>query len=332
MKKNKKEAMFYEKKEGDTVQCHLCPHNCVINENQSGVCRVRVNKEGILYSENYGEISSMGVDPIEKKPLYHFYPSQGILSLGTFGCNFMCKFCQNFRISQQTPKTTFQTPDEIIEQAKKRNIMGIAYTYSEPMVWYEYVYETAKKAHKEGLKNVLVTNGFINQKPLKQLSEYIDAANIDLKSFHNDFYKNLCGGRVEPVLETIKYLEGETHLELTTLIVTDHNDEREELEELFKWIADLNPDIPLHLSRYFPNYKMEDPATPEKTMEEAYKLAKEHLNYVYIGNMRSQAGQNTYCPKCQTEVITRQYFKAESHLKNGKCPECGEKILDNYSK
>jgi len=304
----------------------------VIKENQSGVCRVRVNQDGILYSENYGEISSMGVDPIEKKPLYHFYPSKGILSLGTFGCNFMCKFCQNFRISQQAPKTTFQTPDEIIEQAKKRNIMGIAYTYSEPMVWYEFVYETAKKAHEEGLKNVLVTNGFINQNPLKQLTKYIDAANIDLKSFHNDFYKNLCGGRLEPVLETIKYLEGKTHLELTTLIVTGHNDDHKELEELFKWIGDLNSDIPLHLSRYFPNYKMEDPPTPEKTMEKAYKLAKKHLNYVYIGNMRSQAGQNTYCPKCQTEVITRQYFKAESHLKNGKCPECGEKILDNYSK
>lgn len=330
MKKDKKEAMYYEKKEGDTVQCHLCPHNCVIKDKQSGVCRVRVNKDGILYSENYGEISSMGVDPIEKKPLYHFYPSRGILSLGTFGCNFMCKFCQNFRISQQTPKTTFQTPDEIIEHAKKRNIMGIAYTYSEPMVWYEYVYETAKKAHEEGLKNVLVTNGFINQKPLKQLIEYIDAANIDLKSFNDEFYKKLCGGRVEPVLETIKYMEGKTHIELTTLIVTGHNDDNKELEDIFEWIGNLNPDIPLHLSRYFPNYKMEDPPTSENTMEEAYNLAKNHLNYVYIGNMRTKTGQNTYCPKCQTKVITRQYFNTESHLQKGECPECGEKILDNY--
>ncbi|MFO7814685.1 MAG: AmmeMemoRadiSam system radical SAM enzyme [Halanaerobiales bacterium] len=330
MKRNKKEAMFYEKKEDNTVQCQLCPHNCVIKDNSSGICRVRLNKDGILYSENYGELSSRGVDPIEKKPLYHFYPSRGILSLGTFGCNLMCKFCQNFRISQQTPKTTFQPPDEIIEQAKKRNIMGIAYTYSEPMVWYEYVYETAKKAHKEGLKNVLVTNGYINHKPLKKLIEYIDAANIDLKSFHNEFYKELCGGRVEPVLETIKYMEEKTHIELTTLIVTDHNDHKAELEELFEWISNLNPNIPLHLSRYFPNYKMEQPATPEKTMKAAYDLAKKYLNYVYIGNIRTTKGQNTYCPKCQTEVISRRYFNTETHLQKGKCPECGKKIIDNY--
>jgi len=330
MKKNKKEAMFYEKQEGDIVQCHLCPHNCVIKENQSGVCRVRVNQDGILYSENYGEISSMGVDPIEKKPLYHFYPSQGILSLGTYGCNFKCKFCQNFRISQQNPTTTYQTPADIIQQAKNRNIMGIAYTYSEPMVWYEYVYKTAVKAHEEGLNNVLVTNGFINQKPLKKLTNYIDAANIDLKSYHNDFYKEICGGTLQPVLDTIKYMYGKTHLELTTLVVTNHNDGLDELEDIFRWVANLSEDIPMHLARYFPNYKMEEPATPAKKMEAAYKLAKKYLNYVYIGNMRSKKSQNTYCPECGTEVISRHYFNTQNHLKEGKCPECDKQILEYY--
>jgi len=330
MKNKKKEAMFYEKKDDSTVHCHLCPHNCVIKDGKRGICRVRINHDGILYTENYGEISSMGVDPIEKKPLYHFHPSQGILSLGTYGCNFKCKFCQNFRISQQQPTTTYQTPNQIIKQAQERNIMGIAYTYSEPMVWYEYVYETAVKAHEAGLKNVLVTNGYINQPPLKKLSKYIDAANIDLKSYHNDFYKDICGGSKEPVLETIKYLYDKVHVEITTLIVTNQNDGLEELEEIFKWIASLSEDIPLHLSRYFPNYEMEEPATPTAKMEAAYDLAKEHLNYVYIGNMRTKKGQNTFCPDCGAEVISRQYFSSKNHLKEGKCPECGRQILDNY--
>lgn len=330
MKSKKKEAMYYEKKENKIVQCELCPHNCVIKEGNRGICRVRINEGGTLYTENYGEISSMGVDPIEKKPLYHFYPSQGILSLGTYGCNFKCKFCQNFRISQQRPATTYQNPDDIIKQAKERDIMGIAYTYSEPMVWYEFVYETAIKAHEAGLNNVLVTNGFLNQKPLKKLTKYIDAANIDLKSFNNDFYKEICGGTLQPVLDTIKYMYGKTHLELTTLIVTNHNDGLDELEDIFKWVSDLSKDIPMHLSRYFPNYKLDDPSTPEKKMEAAYELAKKYLNYVYIGNMRSKKGQNTYCPDCKTEVITRRYFNTQTHLEEGRCPECGKQILEYY--
>lgn len=329
MKNKLKEAMFYEKKGDGTVECLLCPHNCKIKEDKTGICRVRFNQGGVLYSENYGEITSMGVDPIEKKPLYHFYPSNGILSLGTYGCNFSCLFCQNYRISQEKPKTTKQTPDEIIKHAQERNLMGIAYTYSEPVVWYEYVYETAKKAKNAGLKNVLVSNGFINQEPLKKLSKYLDAANIDLKSFNNDFYKKTCGGSIEPVLETIKYLNNKIHLELTTLIVSNNNDSKQELEQIFKWIADVNEDIPVHLSRYFPNYKMDEPATKEQKMEEAYSLAKKYLNYVYIGNMRTKKGQNTYCPDCGFEVISRHYFNTQNHLKDGKCPKCGKQIL-NY--
>ncbi len=329
MSKNK-EAEFYEKKENNNIQCKLCPHNCLIKEGESGICRIRKNKEGTLYTENYGEISSIGVDPIEKKPLYHFHPSKGILSIGTYGCNFKCLFCQNYTISQKDPPTTYHTSEEIIKQAKNRNTIGIAYTYSEPMVWYEYVYETAVKAHEEGLKNVLVSNGYLNPNPLEKLTPYIDAANIDLKSFNNEFYKKLCGGTLQPVLDTISYLYGKTHLELTTLIITGHNDKLKELEEIFKWIKNLSPDIPLHLSRYFPNYKMDDPPTDLKKMEEAYQLAKKYLNYVYLGNMRSDKGQNTYCPNCHTEVITRQYFNTENHLFDGNCPECGKEILKNY--
>src|SRR6056297_374079 len=287
MKNELKEAMFYEQKDNGLVKCLLCPHNCTIKQDKLGICGVRINKDGTLYSENYGEITSMGVDPIEKKPLYHFHPSEGILSLGTFGCNFGCLFCQNYRISQDKPNTSKQTPDQIIKHAKDRNLMGIAYTYSEPVVWYEFVYETAIKAKNEGLKNVLVSNGYINHKPLEKLYKYLDAANIDLKSFNNDFYKKICGGSIDPVLETIKYLNNKIHLELTTLIVSNQNDDESELEDMFKWIADINRDIPLHLSRYFPNYKMDEPATKEQTIKKAYQLAKKHLNYVYIGNMRT---------------------------------------------
>lgn len=330
MKNDQKEAMFYVKKEAGNLECQLCPHNCLIKEDQRGICRVRVNHQGKLYTENYGEISSMGVDPIEKKPLYHFYPSEGILSIGTYGCNFSCDFCQNYRISQKNPATTYQTPEDIIKQAKKRDIMGIAYTYSEPMVWYEFVYETAKKAHQAGLKNVLVTNGYINHEPLADLIDYIDAANVDLKSFNNEFYKKICGGSLDPVLDNISFMYNKIHIELTTLIITDHNDKMEELEEIFKWIADLSPQIPLHLSRYFPNYKMDKPPTAEKKMEAAYKLAQKYLNYVYIGNLSTNKGQNTYCSNCKTEVISRQYFKTHNRLEEGKCPKCGEEILKYY--
>ena len=327
MKNELKEAMFYERKDKGIVKCLLCPHNCIIKQDKLGICGVRINKDGTLYSENYGEITSMGVDPIEKKPLYHFHPSEGILSLGTFGCNFGCLFCQNYRISQDKPNTSKQTPDQIIKYAKDRNLMGIAYTYSEPVVWYEFVYETAIKAKNEGLKNVLVSNGYINHKPLEKLSKYLDAANIDLKSFNNDFYKKICGGSIDPVLETIKYLNNKIHLELTTLIIPNHNDSDSELEDMFKWIADINRDIPLHLSRYFPNYKMNEPATEEQTIKKAYQLAKKHLNYVYIGNMRTKKGQNTYCPECGYEVITRENFNSHNHLKDGMCPKCGKQVL-----
>ncbi|MGM0436785.1 MAG: AmmeMemoRadiSam system radical SAM enzyme [Bacillota bacterium] len=308
------------------VKCKLCPHQCLIKNGDNGICRVRKNKDGILYTINYGEISSIGVDPIEKKPLYHFYPASRILSLGTFGCNFKCQFCQNWKISQGNPPTQSLTPEEVIELAEQKNVKSIAYTYSEPVVWYEFVKETAQKASKKGLKNVLVTNGFINNKPLENILPYIDAANVDLKSFNDDFYKKYAEGRVEPVKETIKKMANNTHLEITTLLINDLNDEREELKKLFKWISNINKSIPLHLSRYFPAYKMDKPATEVKTMEKAYELAKKYLDFVYLGNLRTSKKGNTYCPQCGKELISRDGYNTEVFLEKGECPKCSYKI------
>lgn len=329
MNSDLKEAAYYQKIDENKIKCNLCPHNCVIKEGKRGICKVRVNKKGTLFTENYGMISSIGVDPIEKKPLYHYYPGQKILSIGTYGCNFSCLFCQNYKISQEKPNLKYYSSDQIIDSAIKRDSKGIAYTYSEPMVWYEYVYETAQKAHEANLNNVLVTNGYINKEPLEELIEYIDAVNIDLKSMEEDFYKKICGGTVQPVLDNIKLIYKKAHLEITTLIVTDHNDSINQLERLFKWIAKLSPDIPLHLSRYFPNYKMNQPPTKEETMLDAYQKAKEHLNYVYLGNINIQKGQNTYCPDCGYEVIKRRFYDTNLNLENGRCPKCEKLIIEN---
>ena len=308
------------------VKCKLCPHHCLIKNGDSGICGVRENKDGTLYTNNYGEISSIGVDPIEKKPLYHFYPASRILSLGTYGCNFKCQFCQNWKISQGNPPTQQLTPEEVINLAEQKNVKSIAYTYSEPVVWYEYVKETAQKAAKKNIKNVLVTNGFINPEPLENILPYIDAANVDLKSFNDDFYKKYAGGSLDPVKETIKTMANNIHLEITTLLINDLNDDRKELEKLFKWIANINKAIPLHLSRYFPAHKMNRPATEIKTMEDAYNLAKEYLNYVYLGNLRTTEKGNTYCPQCGKKLISRSGYNTEVFLEKGECPECSYEI------
>jgi len=217
---NRREAEYYRKEENNQVKCLLCPHACNISETDNGICGVRRNDNGVLYSENYARISSIGVDPIEKKPLYHFFPGQKILSIGTTGCNFSCSFCQNWRISQEKPELKEMKPEEIIELAKKKNAIGIAYTYSEPSVWFEYVKDTARLAAEEDLKNVIVSNGFINQEPLKELLPYIDAANIDLKSMKNKFYHKYCNGQKEPVIKNIKLMYGNLHVEITTLLIT----------------------------------------------------------------------------------------------------------------
>jgi pyruvate formate lyase activating enzyme len=288
----KKEAMFFEKIENGKVHCFLCPHNCRIPENGRGICGVRKNMGGTLYSLNYGEISSIGVDPIEKKPLHRFHPGTYILSVGSVGCNLKCPFCQNNSIAQVKPEeihTHTAAGDDIVAKAldlRKQGNIGIAYTYNEPSIWYEFVYDTAQKAKEKGLLNVLVTNGYISEEPLTQLLPYIDAMNIDLKAFNDAFYSELIKGSLKEVKETIRRSAARCHVEVTTLIIPGWNDDPEEMEEEARWLASLSPDIPLHLSRYFPQYQMTDrPATPVNTLVELKKIADRHLNYVYLGNV-----------------------------------------------
>lgn len=280
-------ARYYQNQE-NKIRCLLCPHKCLIKPGKSGICSVRTNHNGVLQTINYGEITAIGLDPIEKKPLYHFYPGKNILSVGTFGCNFTCDFCQNYSIAQYESKSDYLSPDDLIKICiEADNNIGIAFTYNEPSIWYEYIYDTAKKLkenHPE-FKVVLVTNGFIEPEPLEQLLPYIDAMNIDLKSFSQDYYRRVCGGDLAPVLDTIKQAANHCHVEVTTLLVTDLNDSKEEVEKIASFLGETNRDIPLHLSRYFPTYKMKALPTNVELMRHRQEEAKKHLNYVYLGNM-----------------------------------------------
>ncbi len=286
---NIKEAMYYDIIETDKVHCYLCPHNCIIKPGMLGACRARKNIGGRLYSLNYGKVTSVALDPIEKKPLYRFYPGSLILSAGTFGCNLKCSFCQNWTIAHEEADTRDITPSWLVEQAellKDRGNIGIAYTYNEPSIWYEFVYETAGLAKKKGLANVLVTNGFISKQPLRELLPFIDAMNIDVKSYTNEFYKNICKANLENVKETVETAAGACHVEVTTLVIPGLNDSTEEIGEIARWLASISPEIPLHLSRFFPNYKMQDrPPTPKDTLYRARDEARKYLKHVYLGNI-----------------------------------------------
>jgi pyruvate formate lyase activating enzyme len=322
-----KQALFYEK-QGDKINCKLCPHNCLIKAGEQGKCNVRMHREGKLYTVNYGEITSIARDPIEKKPLYHFKPGSNILSVGSFGCNFSCGFCQNYSISQGRARSEYIPPEKLVEMCKSlEDNVGVAFTYNEPSIWYEYVYHSSKLL-KETLKDiniVLVSNGYIKEEPLKMLLPYVDAMNIDLKAFTNRYYKDICGGSVTPVMDTIKISSKECHVEVTTLLVSGENDSSEEVSEIAAFIASLNKDIPLHLSRYFPNYKMDNPATKVEVMLEDRDLAKKHLNYVYLGNVAG-ADSSTYCPKCSYKLIERSGYNVHVNISEGICPKCGYKI------
>ncbi len=281
-----KEALYYEKIPGNIVRCHLCPYECPIPPGGRGACGVRQNADGILYSLIYGKTTGISLDPIEKKPLYHYHPGEEILSLGTRGCNLHCDFCQNWHISQGAdgPVENITSP-EVVRRAKELGSFGIAYTYNEPFVWYEFVLDTAKLARQNGLKNVLVTNGFVNREPLEEMLPYIDAMNIDLKALDEDFYAKICKGRLKPVLDVIKTSAKACHVELTNLIIPTLNDSEGSVRKMVDWIYDnLGPETPLHLSRYFPCYKMKLPPTPVETLKRAERIAKEKLRYVYIGN------------------------------------------------
>lgn len=322
-----KEASFYEESKG-YINCKLCPHKCLINDGAYGKCNVRVNRGGKLYTTNYGEITSMARDPIEKKPLYHFKPGGNILSVGSFGCNFSCEFCQNHAISQGRSNSEYIYPKQLVEICKGlEDNIGVAFTYNEPSIWYEYVYQSSKLL-KESIKNiniVLVTNGYINEEPIKKLLPFVDAMNIDLKSFNNNYYKGVCGGSISPVLNTIRMALKECHVEVTTLLVSGENDSKSEVKEIAGFIGSLNKDIPFHLSRYFPNYKMGKPATNIEVMNEDRKIAERYLNYVYMGNV-SNIDNSTYCPKCGYKIIEREGNHIIVDVCNQLCPKCGYKI------
>ncbi|MGE5626703.1 MAG: AmmeMemoRadiSam system radical SAM enzyme [Solirubrobacterales bacterium] len=287
-----KEAMYYEKKENNKVLCRLCPNYCYIPQGKRGSCGVRENIEGMLYSLNYGKISALALDPIEKKPLYNFHPGSSILSAGSLGCNFKCPFCQNYSIARlelEEVEAVYISSEELVNRAlslKDKGNIGIAYTYNEPTVWYEYILDTAKLAVRKGLVNVLVTNGYISPEPLKELLPYIHAMNIDLKGYTSEYYRDIVKGNLEAVKSTIEISSKQCHVEITTLIVPELNDSPEVIEEMAKWISSLSPDIPLHLSRFFPRFEMADKIpTPIKTLYDLKVIAEKYLNYVFIGNV-----------------------------------------------
>lgn len=285
-----KRAEFYSKDPGsDRVRCALCPHCCNIAEGATGICRVRQNRKGELYSLSYGRLVSVNLDPVEKKPLYHFHPGAMILSVGSFGCNFTCGFCQNWEISQARPDEAGARDMpalKLLELAKENDSFGIAYTYNEPLMNYEWVRETAAFFAKQGLANVLVTNGYINPGPWEALLPLIDAANIDVKSFDDGFYRRLCGGRVAPVLGAVERMAAKKkHVELTMLLIPGENDSDEGIARFVDWVAGIDPGIPVHFSRYFPQYKMKAPATPIETLEKARRIAGKKLKHVHLGNV-----------------------------------------------
>lgn len=319
------EAMYYEKRDDKIVKCKLCPHGCVIRDGDMGVCRVRENSGGTLISLNYGKIASFAYDPIEKKPLYHFYPGSKILSIGTYGCNLKCDFCQNWEISQKKSMTMELEDEDILLMAKSRGSIGIAYTYNEPSISYEYVLHLCKLVKSRGLKNVLVTNGYINEEPLKELLPYVDAMNIDLKSIEDGFYRRICKGKLEPVMNTIKMAAKQVHVEITNLIIDGLNSSEDQIDRLAKWISEIDDNIPLHLTKYFPAYKMNLPPTSYDTLMRAKKTAEKHLKYVYVGNVMG-IDRNTYCPSCSYEVVNRSITGQITGIKDGKCSNCGHAI------
>lgn len=326
------EALYQSAEDAMKVRCHLCPHLCLIAAGKAGICRVRHNRDGLLYTSVYGQVAAMHSDPIEKKPLYHFLPGTEILSVGTPGCNLHCSFCQNYHLSHpgqiDSVRQMVITPAGIVNKAAGiRGNTGIAYTYNEPTVFFEMMLETAILAKDRGLKNVAVSNGFINQEPLKELLTVTDAFNIDLKAFDDNFYTKIAGGRLDPVLETLKtiYTSGR-HLEITFLVIPSLNDSLTQFIKMTEWIAaELSPHIPLHLSRYFPAWKMDLPPTPIPLLQQMAHKARECLNYVYTGNVPGDRYSSTLCSRCHQTLIERSGYNVRiaGLTVNGTCIRCG---------
>ena len=335
-----KEAMYYRKidEPPSAVWCQLCPRKCVIPEGKLGFCRARKNIKGTLYSLGYSRPCAVHIDPIEKKPFFHVLPKSVSFSIASAGCNLRCKFCQNWEISQFSPEETknnFFTPDKIVEMALKNGCRSIAYTYSEPTNFYEYMLDIAKLAKQKGILNVYHSNGYINPVPLKELCKYLDAANIDLKGFTPGYYQELCEGELEPVLETLKTLKKEgVWVEITNLVVPGRNDDPGDIKRMCQWImANLGADTPLHFSRFYPTYHLANlPQTPLETLEKSRKIARDAgLRYVYIGNVWGNEGENTYCPKCKKILLKRTgYTIIENNIAGGKCKFCRMKIAGRW--
>ena len=325
---------LYTPLEAGEIRCELCPHRCRVSRGKRGLCRVRENRDGKYYSLVYGNPCAIHPDPIEKKPFFHLLPGTISYSIATAGCNFQCKFCQNWEISQASPEDVFSydVPAEmIVKKAKEIGARSIAYTYVEPTVFYEYMVDIAHLARKAGLLNVTHSNGFINPTPLRDLCKVLDAANIDLKGFSDSFYRELCGGELRPVLETLKILKKEgVHLEITNLMIPTKNDDIDGVREMCLWIKkELGPETPIHFSRFYPLYKLRTlPPTPVSTLERARAVALSvGLEYVYLGNIPGHEAEHTYCPGCQKRIIQRTgYMVGEIHMKSGKCKFCGKPI------
>ncbi|MDD3853274.1 MAG: AmmeMemoRadiSam system radical SAM enzyme [Syntrophomonadaceae bacterium] len=322
---NYKEASYYEKLGEGKVKCRLCPHHCQLKAGQKGICRVRINEEGVLYTINYRQVTSAALDPIEKKPLYHYFPGKLILSVGTFGCNLACPFCQNYSIAHGEPPTELLDEEGLVELAdhyEEQGSIGVAFTYNEPGIWYEYVYQAAMQLREQNHKVVLVTNGFIEAGPWHELLPLINAVNIDVKAFNPTFYRHHCQGDLEPVKRRVEEAARETHVEITYLLIPGENDSAEEIEALAGWLASINPNIPLHISRYHPAYKFDREATPLESIYSAYDITRKHLNYVYLGNM-GYDNNHTRCPNCNEILISRNYYQTDvSGMKNGHCKNC----------
>lgn len=327
------QAKYYQKVGNNMIQCFLCPNRCILSEGQIGLCKVRKNIDGELYSLTYGKIAAQHVDPIEKKPFFHVLPGSNAYSIAATGCNLRCIFCQNWNISQVFPwdvPTKEITPEQVVEDAILKGSKSIAFTYSEPTVFYEYMLDTAKLAKEKGLKTVVVSSGYINPEPLRELLEYIDAYKVDLKAFKNSFYSKFTGGSLEPVLETMKIIKEQgVWLEIVNLLIPGENDKDEEIRQMAKWIKEnLGDDVPLHFSRFHPQYKLQNlPPTPVETIIRAREIAMEQgLKYVYTGNVVYPEGESTYCPESGELAIIRQgYLIKANNLIDGKCPS-GEEV------
>jgi len=318
-------AEYWKRQDGGSVLCELCPHKCLITEGKFGLCSLRANNGGEFVAEGYGRVAAVAIDPIEKKPLYHFKPGSQIFSIGPNGCNMRCRGCQNYSISQQRVPTEYISPGQLAGLCVEKKSDGIAFTYTEPLVWFEYLRDAARVANEEGLYSVIVSNGYICPEPLSELTPYLAAANIDIKSFRPEFYKDYCGATLQPVLNTCLYLKERIHLEITLLLIPGLNDSNEEIEALVNWIAgNLGRDTPLHISAYFPNYEMTEPATPPHSILKAKELAERELFYVYLGNVHGIGGSDTHCPECGNLLIERNGYSTKITGLTGKqCSDCG---------